>query len=77
MEIFQTEADFFCVWLPFALWPNGLFFSHKIEGIGMVHRILNLEGHQHFMIGSKVTTNLSMFVVPDNFFFLDLRLVYC
>ena len=30
-------------------------FLHKIEWIGLVLIILNLEGHQNCMIGSKVT----------------------
>ena len=30
-------------------------FLHKIEWVNMVLRILNLEGHQNCMIGSKVT----------------------
>ena len=34
---------------------------HKIEWVHMVLRILNLEGQQNFMIGSKVTTILSTF----------------
>ena len=38
-------------------------FFHKIEWVCMVLRILNLEGHQNCMIGSKVTTILATFFV--------------
>ena len=39
----------------------------------MVLRILNLEGHQNYMIGSKVTKHLTTFVVHDQlgFFFIS------
>ena len=40
-------------------------FLHKIEKLGMVIRILNLEGHQYCMIGSKVTTILTTFYVHE------------
>ena len=33
-----------------------LVFLYKIEGVGMVLQILNLEGRPNLMIGSKVTT---------------------
>ena len=53
------------------LWQNGQSFfsffssSHKIEWVCMVVRIINLEGHQNSMIGSKVTTILTMFFFHD------------
>ena len=40
-------------------------FLQKIEWLGMVLRILNLEEHQNCMIGSKVTMILTMFFVHD------------
>ena len=40
-------------------------FFHKIEWVGMVLRILNLEGNQNSMIDLKVTTILTMFFVHD------------
>ena len=36
-------------------------FLHKIEWVSMVLRILNLEGHQNCMIGSKVIAILMPF----------------
>ena len=36
-------------------------FFHKTEWVNMVLRILNLEGQQNCMIGSKVTTILPPF----------------
>ena len=43
----------------------GIFFVffHKIEWVCMVLRILNLEGHQNYMIISKVTTIFTTFFV--------------
>ena len=44
----------------------------------MVLSILNQEGHQNLMIGSKVKTILTTFFVNDLLgFFLDLEPVYC
>ena len=40
-------------------------FLQKIECVDMVLRILNLEGHQHGMIDSKVMTILTTFFVHD------------
>ena len=40
-------------------------FLRKIEWDKMVQRILNLEGHQNYMIGSKVTTILTKKIVHD------------
>ena len=48
------------------LWPNDhIFFKYKIEWVNVVPRILNLEGHQNCMIGSKVKTILTMFFVHN------------
>ena len=41
-------------------------FLHQTEWAGMVLRILNLEEHQNCMIGSKVTTVLTTFFLPDD-----------
>ena len=41
------------------------FFFYKIEWVNVVPRILNLEGHQNCMIGSKVKTILTLFFVHD------------
>ena len=40
-------------------------FLHKIEYVYMVLRILNLEGHQNCMIGSKYTMILTTFFFRD------------
>ena len=50
-----------------ALWARSVIKSqcHKIEFVGMILGILNLEGHPNWMIGSKVTTFLTMFFVHD------------
>ena len=37
-------------------------FLHKIEWLGMVLRILNLEGHHNSIIDSKVTATLTAFL---------------
>ena len=40
-------------------------FCHKIEKVGIVLRILNIEGHQNCMISTQVTNILMMFFVID------------
>ena len=55
-----------CVFVTKVLIINyGSCFSHKTEQVNMVLRIIKLEGHQNCMIGSKVTTILTMFFVCD------------
>ena len=49
-------------------------FLRKIEWIGMVLGILNLDGNQNCMIGSKVRTVVTTFIVNDRlvvYFFLS------
>ena len=41
------------------------FYIYKIEGVCMVLRILNLQGHQNCMLSLKVTTILMTFFVHD------------
>ena len=59
-------------------------FFHKTEWINMVLRILNLEGLQNCMIGSKVSTILPLFFLFKNFkhrhvgcLFRGNRMEYC
>ena len=47
-------------------------FLQTIEWIGMVVRILNLKGHKHCVIDSKVTTILMtlLFMINSDFFWI-------
>ena len=45
----------------------GIFVClYQIEWVGMVIRILKLEGHHNFMIGSRVTSILTIFLSMIN-----------